>query len=247
LGEFIIRVIYPRLFYRRDFTMGNNEEESNVIYKDEKFLIDNRPSYIAISQHFIEGITKWLDKREINKGHVVEVCAGSGLLGKTHLELDDNNVTDSHCWRKGGYNIVLDDDWVGFASDVYEEFAEDTIKRQDKIDVLIMAMPPKDDTAFHAAIVLKKKHPKAKILYIGTEDPSSDGTLEFFDHLDYVDDSDFTLLVKNRYPDKISEFQQRTVEVRDIAGQICPQLMEFNYCTDRECACNSPQHYGIRL
>ncbi|KUP04263.1 hypothetical protein Q75_15815 [Bacillus coahuilensis p1.1.43] len=178
---------------------------------------------------------------------MVEVCAGSGLLGKTLLNLDDENVTDSHCWQKGGYTVELDDEWVKFAEDVTEEFAEETIRNKTKIDVLIMAMPPKDNTAFHAAIVLKKKHPDAKIFYIGTWNSSYDGTCDFFDHLDDVDDSDFTDLVINRYPNELSEFQQRTAEVRDIAGLIGPQLKEFNFCNVQDCACNSPKHYGIEL
>lgn len=227
--------------------MNYFEDESSGSYEDEKFIVDGRPSYIAINPHFIEGINEWLRNKKINKEHVVEVCAGSGLLGKTHLKLDDENVTDSHCWEKAGYDIALDDCWVTFAGAIDEEFAEDTIRSKKKIDVLIMAMPPKDNTAFHAAIVLKKKHPDAKILYIGTEDPSSDGTCDFFEHLDDVDDPDFTDLVINRYPNEISDFQQRTDEVRPIAGSISPNLKIFNNCSDSECACYAPEYYGIEL
>ncbi|MCA0991400.1 hypothetical protein [Pseudalkalibacillus hwajinpoensis] len=223
------------------------DDESNDSYEEEQYRVDNRPSYIAINHHFIEGINKWLNKKKINKDHVVEVCAGSGLLGMTYLALDDKNVTDSHCWEKGGYDIALDEEWKIFASGVTEESAVGTIRSKDKIDVLIMAMPPKDDTAFHAALVLKKKHPKAKIIYIGTETPSFDGTSEFFYHLEDLEDPDFSDLVAKRYPDEISEFQQRTDEVRPIADSISPYLKVFEYCTDSECACNVPHHHGIKL
>lgn len=121
-----------------------------------------------------------------------------------------------------------------------KEEAYETVKKADKIELLIMAMPSegKDDFSFFTAYTLEKRFPNAQILYIG---PDIDGrfisrvaSAEFFSHCKDITDDTFTSLVINNYPEKISAFQ--TAQLGDeFASDIRPYLLKFTSCSCQDC------------
>lgn len=149
-----------------------------------------------VSWRWVNPLSHWIGKRK-----VLEVMAGRGWL--THaLQLkgvgahatDDFSWAEARGWEKPLTEVDKLD--AVTAIDVYGKHC----------DIVIMAWPYMDDTAFHVLEEMHRVNPKLLLVYIGEEDGGCTASSAFFDHFEQIEDEWF---------DKVASQYQRWYGMRD--------------------------------
>ena len=203
------------------------------------------PSYIHLTDEFIDGLGNYVKKKGIPLDEVVEVFAGNGQLG-LRLGLKSRcNITDSLLYASDDYQDEVNKDWDKQPHGVAVETAYETILRfsaEDGLNIrlLIMGAPLPALSyycpSYEAAKALYHRF-DAQILYIGELSDFAFASPKFFAHVQQVQDDDeqsFQTLVADRYDSKHGYFASEAFET---PLDIRPFLLRFAPCSDERCDC----------
>lgn len=166
--------------YRFDRTITNFDEEFLNSTKEIRLkeAYNDVGMFAFVSWKWVNPFVKWLDGRKC-----LEVMAGRGWL--------------THALRQKGVNVIATDNfswakkrnWEEPLTPVDELDAIDSVRKFGAdIDILIMAWPYMDDTAYEVIKELHKVNPSALVVYIGEGGGGCTASDLFFEHFKEEDD-----------------------------------------------------------
>ena len=167
---------------RYDITLSAKQMHIKEFYNDLGM-------YAFVSWRWVNPFVEWLGNRKC-----LEVMAGRGWL--------------SYALRQKGVDVIATDDysWAkekGWPDPLTQVIKMDAIKSVEKfgrgIDVLIMAWPYMDDTAYRTIKKLHEVNPHALVVYIGERDGGCTADQSFFDHFLFAEDRQFYKTVTANY------------------------------------------------
>lgn len=169
-----------RAFFEQDFSGTSKEMRLKEAYNGVGM-------YAFVSWKWVNPFVEWINGRKC-----LEVMAGRGWL--------------SHALRLKGVDVIATDDyswsnnrgWKEPLTEVIDADAVESVNLFGKqIDILIMAWPYMDNTAFKVIKRLYEVNPTAIVVYIGEGPSGCTADKEFHDHFEEVDDEKFYPVVRN--------------------------------------------------
>ncbi|SHN26887.1 hypothetical protein [Gracilibacillus kekensis] len=197
------------------------------------------PSYISVTDQFINGMNVYLEQKNIALSEVVEVFAGNGQLG-LRLGLEpDQNISDLLMHQDKWYRDEISSQWDLRPKGVIQESADETVVRfknnQRPIKLIIVAAPPPANSYYCPSYAMAKNlhdyNPEAKMLFVGELNSDAFASVKFFEHVNKVEDRLFEKWIQNTYHQQ-GYFKDQGILVK-------PYLLEFSYCNDVDCDCKN--------